>query len=139
MFYSMVLLCFCFRVLSYVIPSLEAPGLEWAPTSWRNLTTGRNNYIIYTIILLKSVLSVCRAQTTGRNSCSVVLGDISNCSYRLSFLPLTSLHLSSGIAYKNYRQKTPKNYHENRVAARVFSCMNRRSGDKLNGDACGHG
>ena len=48
---------------------------------------------IYAIILLKSV---CRSsQTTGRNSCSIVSGDVANCSYRLSFLPLTSLHLSS--------------------------------------------
>ena len=48
---------------------------------------------IYAIILLKSV---CRSsQTAGRNSCSIVSGDVANCSYRLSFLPLTSLRLSS--------------------------------------------
>ena len=42
---------------------------------------------IFTIILLKSV---CRcSQTAGRNSCSIVLGDVSNCSYRLT---LTSCH-----------------------------------------------
>ena len=36
--------------------------------------------LIYTIILLKSV---CRcSQTAGCNSCSVVSGDVSNCSYR---------------------------------------------------------
>ena len=48
---------------------------------------------ICTIILLKSV---CRcSQTAGRNSCSIVLGDVSNCSYRLTVHPVTSSHLSS--------------------------------------------
>ena len=38
--------------------------------------------IIYTIILFKSV---CRCSlTAGRNSCSIVSGDVSNCSYRLT-------------------------------------------------------
>ena len=48
---------------------------------------------IYTIILLKFV---CRcSQTAGRNSCSIMSGDISNCSYQLSVLLLASSHLSS--------------------------------------------
>ena len=56
-------------------------------------TEGGGLYIIYTIILLKSV---CRSyQTGGRNSCSIVSGDVSNCSYRLKVLPLTSSLLSS--------------------------------------------
>ena len=45
-------------------------------------------FSIYIIILLKSV---CRCSiTAGRNSCSIVSGNVSNCSYRLSVLPLTS-------------------------------------------------
>ena len=53
--------------------------------------------LIYTIILLKYAwLSVCRcSQTTDRNYCSIVSGDVSNCSYWLSFRSLTSSHLSS--------------------------------------------
>ena len=37
----------------------------------------------YIIILLKPVCR--RSQSTGSSSCSIVSGDISNCSYRLSF------------------------------------------------------
>ena len=53
--------------------------------------------IIYSIILLKSVcLSVGRrSQTAGRNSCSIVSGNVSNCSYRLTVRPVTSSCLSS--------------------------------------------
>ena len=48
---------------------------------------------IYTIILLKSV---CRcSQTSGRNSCSIVSGYVSNCSHRLAVHPVTSSLLSS--------------------------------------------
>ena len=51
------------------------------------------NHLIYTIILLKSV---CRcSQTAGHNSCSIVSGDVSNCSYRLTVHPVTSSCLSS--------------------------------------------
>ena len=47
----------------------------------------------YTIILLKSV---CRcSQTAGRSSCSIVSGNVSNCSYRLTVYPVTSLRLNS--------------------------------------------
>ena len=46
-----------------------------------------------TIILLKSV---CRcSQSAGRNSCSIILGDVSKCSYRLTVYPVTSLRLNS--------------------------------------------
>ena len=48
---------------------------------------------IYTIILLKSVC-LC-SQTAGRNSCSIVSGDVSNCSYHLTIHPLTSSRVSS--------------------------------------------
>ena len=49
--------------------------------------------LICTIIPLKYV---CRcSQTTGCNSCSIVSGDVSNCSYRLSFRHLTNPYLSS--------------------------------------------
>ena len=52
---------------------------------------------ICTISILN--LSNCRcSQTAGRNSCSIVSGDFSNCSYRLMVLPLTSSHLSSAPA-----------------------------------------
>ena len=52
-----------------------------------------NNCSIYTIILLKFV---CRSyQTAGRNSCSIVSGDVANGSYRLKALPLKSSHLGS--------------------------------------------
>ena len=48
---------------------------------------------IYTIIIIKSV---CRCpKTAGRNSCSIVSGDVSNCSYRLTVHPLTSSRVSS--------------------------------------------
>ena len=69
--------------------------------------------IIYTIILLKSVRpsvrpSVCRcSQTAGRNSCSIVSGDVSNCLYRLTVYPLTSSRFSSGLAFF-YMRKTLK-------------------------------
>ena len=47
--------------------------------------------IIYTIIYLKSVsLSVSRrSQTAGRNSCSIVSGNVSNCSHRLTVYPVS--------------------------------------------------
>ena len=39
---------------------------------------------------------LCRcSQTAGRNSCSIVSGDVSNCSYRLIVHPVTSSRLSS--------------------------------------------
>ena len=41
-------------------------------------------------------MSVSRgSQTAGRNSCSIVSGDASNCSYRLTVHPVTSSRLSS--------------------------------------------
>ena len=43
---------------------------------------------IYTIILLTSVCR--RSQTAGRNSCSIVSGDVSNCSYSPKTHPVTS-------------------------------------------------
>ena len=47
---------------------------------------------IYTII----ILSVCRrSQTAGRHFCSIVSGDVSNCSYRLTIHHVTSSCLSS--------------------------------------------
>ena len=47
----------------------------------------------YTIITL---ISLCRcSETAGRNSCSIVSGDVYNCSYRLTVLPVTSSRLSS--------------------------------------------
>ena len=47
---------------------------------------------IYTIIFLNSVSR--RSQTAGSNSCSIVSGNVSNCSYRLTVHPVTSSRLS---------------------------------------------
>ena len=47
----------------------------------------------YNIILLKSVC-LC-SQTVGHNSCSIVSGDVSNCSYCLTVHPVMSSLLSS--------------------------------------------
>ena len=56
----------------------------------------RNSFVhivvIYTIILIKSVWR--RSQTAGRNYCTIVSGDVSNCSYRLTVHHLTSSRLS---------------------------------------------
>ena len=61
--------------------------------------------IIYTKILL---MSVCRcSQTAGHNSCSIVSGDVSNCSYRLTIHLVRSSHLSSAYQFV-YTSKTPK-------------------------------
>ena len=49
------------------------------------------------MILLKSVCR--RLQTAGRNSCSIVSGDVSNCSYRLTVHPVTSLRLRSAYTF----------------------------------------
>ena len=76
-------------------------------------------YLQYITILRKSV---CRgAQSTGRSSCSIVSGDISNCSYRLSFLSLMRSHLSSAqeMLFRRKIQKTSTKtecWVDNRVA-----------------------
>ena len=57
---------------------------------------------------------VCRCkQTAGRNSCSIVSGDVSNCSYRLTVHPVTSSGLSSALNCV-YTRKTPNNYRNDR-------------------------
>ena len=68
---------------------------------------GPIHVIIYTIIYLKSVsLSVSRrSQTAGRNSCSVVSGNVSNCSHRLTVYPVMSSRLSSAYHFF-YTRKT---------------------------------
>ena len=48
---------------------------------------------IYTISILKSVCQC--SQTAGRNSCSIISGDVSNCSYRPTVHHVTSSRLSS--------------------------------------------
>ena len=73
---------------------------------------------IYTVILLKSVCL--RSQTTGRNSCSIVSGDVSNCSYRMKVHPVTSSRLSS--AYQFFlHAKNIHNFGEIGWPARVFT------------------
>ena len=80
---------------------------------------GSCHIAIYTIILIKSA---CRcSQTAGRNSCSIISGDISNWSYRLFVSTVGPFSHLFGLAIF-YRQKTTKNYPENRV----FSWMNQR-------------
>ena len=74
------------------------------------------------LILLKSVcLSVCRcSQTAGRNSCSIVSGDVSNCSYRMRVHPVTSSRLF-GLAFFLY----VKNIHKLTIAKanpRAYGC-----------------
>ena len=51
-------------------------------------------------------LSVCRcSQTAGRNSCSIVSGDVSNCSYRLT---LSRVRVSVRPSNFFIREKHPK-------------------------------
>ena len=54
-----------------------------------------------------------RSQTAGRNSCSIVSGNVSNCSYRLTVYPVTSSRLSSAWQFL-YTRKTIINYHKSR-------------------------
>ena len=77
-----------------------------APIGRRNFApTGTQDLTMYTIIPLKSV---CRnSQNVGPNSCSIVSGDVSNCSYREKVLTLTSSYLSS-VSQFFYTRKQPK-------------------------------
>ena len=75
----------------------------------RNRERFTSGVVRITIILLKSLC--CCSQTAGCNSCSIVSGDVSNCSYRLTVHPVTSLRLSSAYPFLLYA-KTPKNYRE---------------------------
>ena len=79
------------------------------------------HYIIYTIILLKSA---------GHNSCSIVLGNVSNCSYRLTVSRVRVSILPSIFLYA----KNIQNYSEYRVG-HASGQLNRTS-DAGN---CGHG
>ena len=77
---------------------------------------------IYAIILLKSV---CRSlQTAGRISCSIVSGDVSNCSYRLQ-LSCHEFASQFGLAIL-VRAKNTQNLLETGSPARVFIWMKRR-------------
>ena len=104
----------------------NSPGLvETFECSWcglldvSTLDSQVNWYYIYTIILLKSACR--RSQTADRNSCSIVSGDVSNCSYRLKVHPVTSSHLSSASNFF-IREKHPKSQ-GNRWPARMFIWM----------------
>ena len=61
------------------------------------MLTSMSGQIIYSILFLKSVCLYVsrRSQTAGRNSCSIVSGNVSNCSHRLTVYPLTSSRLNS--------------------------------------------
>ena len=60
---------------------------------WCYFVYFRTCQTIYTIVFLKSVCQ--RSQTAGRNSCSIVSGNVSNCSHRLTVYPVTSSRLNS--------------------------------------------
>ena len=63
-----------------------------------------SNFLIYTVII---IMYVCRcSQTAGRNSCSIVSGDISNSSYRLTVHPVKSSPISSADTF--LFAKTPR-------------------------------
>ena len=72
---------------------------------WTKTRAKPGNQLVYTIILLKSVCR--RSQTAGHNSCSIVSGDVSNCSYRLTVHPVMSSRLSSAKKFYKMR-KTSK-------------------------------
>ena len=76
---------------------------------------------IYTKIILKSVYRI--SQTAGRNSCSIVSGNVSNCSYCLTVRTIIILYA-----------KNIQNYSEYRVAH--ASCQLNRTSEAGN---CGHG
>ena len=70
-------------------------------------------------------LSVCRcSQTAGRNSCSIVSGDVSNCSYRLTVHHLTSWRLSSAWIF--FTRKTSKTIANTASHTRLFISMKHR-------------
>ena len=81
---------------------------------------------IYTIIILKSVCQC--SQTAGRNSCSLISGDVSNCSYRPTVGPTSCHEFASqfDLAIFLYAKNSP-NYREYGVARTLFISMNRRS------------
>ena len=87
----------------------------------------------YTNIIILECVCRCSQPTlaTGRNSRSIILGDVSNCSYRLSLLPLTSSHLSSAwqFFYRRKHQTNLKHTHIGqyiwvRHVFHVFMCGN---------------
>ena len=71
--------------VKYTIPAYEIQLREEADCEeaiWCKLVTGHKTVTIYTIICLKSVCQ--RSQTAGRNSCTIVSGNVSYCSHRLT-------------------------------------------------------
>ena len=96
-----------YRVLFYCIVLLDSlkyficfysKRVIWAEQQLPDRMCGTSSQAnIYTIIFLNSVcLSVSRrSQTAGRNSCSIVSGNASNCSHRLTVYPVTSSRLNS--------------------------------------------
>ena len=71
--------------------------------------------IATTWITTENKTDVTASATVGRNYCSIVSGDVSSCSYRLSVRTLTDSYFSS--AYQLFcRGKTPKHYPAYRVA-----------------------
>ena len=81
----------------------ERSGFGSSKLKYLSLGQGQEK-VIYVIILRKYVevksyvlnISVCRcSQMAGCNSCLIVSGNVSNCSYRLTVYPVTSSRLSS--------------------------------------------
>ena len=66
-------------------------------------------------------LSVCRcSQTAGRNSCSIVSGDVSNCSYRLTVHPLSRVRVSVWPSNFLYAEKHSKRRGNRAASASVY-------------------
>ena len=81
-----------------------------------------NNYIL--------IVAVDEKHKVKSYSCSIVSRDIPKCSYRLSFLHLTSSHLSSAEQIF---------IGENHPIHMAKPSVQFRNGENLNGDNCGHG
>ena len=89
-------------------PPVPFQPLEY-PRKKKSVTRLSKVYIfinIYTINLIESVCS--SSQTAGRSSCSIVSGDVSNCSHRLKVLSLTGSRLSSAYTFF-YLRKSCRN------------------------------
>ena len=104
---------------------------------FRIVDNHRFPFVVNTINLLKLVsmsqLPNCRSQF----HCSIVSGDVSNCSYRLMVHPLTCSRISSAQQLF-YTRKTPKNYREDRVQ-RKCRLHEPASEPSKRGGSAGHG
>ena len=92
----------CFRRRQMALPTGQTQG-TWKKLSLAAWTDEANNQNgVKWILRAVSVIYIKR-----RSSCSIVSGDMSNCSYRLSFISLIRLHLSS--AWQIISRRTTQN------------------------------